>query len=181
MAEEEKKEEKASEAPPSKGGRKKMIIIGAIVFLLIAISLPVGYLVLHKEKKVEEAGSEVAKLGEWDDMKEGHGEEEELLDGEEPLGPLYPFDTFLVNLTGGGYIKMQMQVEFDARDIPKKFYARQTPLRDSIIALLASKTRSDLEGKKGYDSLKDGLREIINETLKQEVIKKVYFTQFVVQ
>jgi flagellar basal body-associated protein FliL len=55
------------------------------------------------------------------------------------------------------------------------------PIRDSIITLLTQQDASDLEDLKGKEKLKKNIRELINERLHREDVRRVYFTQFVIQ
>jgi flagellar basal body-associated protein FliL len=67
------------------------------------------------------------------------------------------------------------------RDIPKRFYQKLTPLRDGLITVLASKRREDISNKDGRDNLKSEIREMVNDLMRKEDIKNIYFTQFVIQ
>lgn len=188
MAEEEKKPEGGEEgaaapAAAAKGGKKKLfIIIGGIVFLGLGIGIPV---VMMSGKGTKEPASEELEADAASKQKslvpEGQNEEEELVEGEEPLGAMYPMDTFVVNLNGGKYIRIGVQLEFVGRDIPSRFYSRQVLVRDSMITLLSSKSQDELQSAKDKEQFKTEVKDLVNEILKKEEIKKVYFTQFLVQ
>jgi flagellar basal body-associated protein FliL len=102
-------------------------------------------------------------------------------EGEEALGAIVPLDTFLLNLPGGKYIRVQMQLEFQSMDIPTRFYGRVVPIRDAIITLISNQKADDLQTTKGKDELKDNVRKIVNGQLRKELVRRVYFTQFVIQ
>jgi flagellar FliL protein len=55
------------------------------------------------------------------------------------------------------------------------------PIRDSIISLLTQMTAENLETLKGKDKLRAEIRSVINAALRKEEVKRVYFTQFVIQ
>jgi flagellar FliL protein len=113
---------------------------------------------------------------------EGSDEEADIQDGEEIPGAMLPLDTFVVNLLNGNkYVRCQVQLEFTEREVPKKFYAKLVPLRDAMITMLSNRTPEELSVQKGRDQLKADLKELVNEYLKKEVVKQVYFTQFVIQ
>jgi flagellar FliL protein len=97
------------------------------------------------------------------------------------LGAIIPFETFLVNLSGGKYIRLQAQVEFETLDVPRRFYTRAVPIRDGIISLLTQMTAENLETSKGKDKLRAEIRSTINTALRKEEVRRVYFTQFVIQ
>lgn len=182
MAEEEKKEAPEVETPevPHRGKRVAIAVAG-IVGLLIVVGVPAGYFLLKEEpKEVQEVSPEMSS--EPQQKPEGFDDaEEELEEGEEPLGAIVPFDTFLVNLSGGKYVRAQIQVEFETLDVPRRFYTRAVPIRDSIISLLTQMTAESLETLKGKDKLRSEIRSVINAALRKEEVKRVYFTQFVIQ
>ena len=182
MAEEEKKETAEVETPPVPHRSKRVVIaVAGIAALLIVVGVPAGYFLLKEEpKEVQEVTPEMSPESPRD-KPEGQDDAEELEEGEEPLGAIVPFDTFLVNLSGGKYIRAQIQVEFETLDVPRRFYTRAVPIRDSIISLLTQMTAEGLETVKGKDKLRAEIRSIINTTLRKEEVRRVYFTQFVIQ
>ena len=182
MAEEEKQEAPALEAPAAPNRNKRVLIAaGGVIALLIMVGVPAGYFLLKEEpKEVSEITPEMAP--ENPPKPEGDGDaEEELEEGEEPLGAIVPLETFLVNLSGGKYIRAQVQVEFETLDVPRRFYTRAVPIRDGIISMLTQLTAENLETAKGKDKLRAEIRSVINTTLRKEEVRRVYFTQFVIQ
>jgi flagellar basal body-associated protein FliL len=107
--------------------------------------------------------------------------EVELGEGEELLGAIVPLDAFLVNLSGGKYIRLQVQAELETPDIPRRFYSRVVPMRDQIITLLTQKTATELEDASGKEKLKLAIKDIMNQQLRREDVRRIYFTQFVIQ
>ena len=65
--------------------------------------------------------------------------------------------------------------------MPKRFYVRLVPIRDGVIRILSSRTPSELMSHEGKEALKQALKEMMNDVLKKEEVKNIYFTQFVVQ
>jgi flagellar FliL protein len=182
MAEEEKTEAPAAEAPATPHRNKRALIaVGGVVALLIMVGVPAGYFLMKEEpKEVSEVTPEMEPESKL--KAEGQDEaEEELEEGEEPLGAIVPLETFLVNLSGGKYIRAQVQVEFESLDVPRRFYTRAVPIRDTIISTLTQMTAENLEGAKGKDKLRSEIRSIINTALRKEEVRRVYFTQFVIQ
>jgi flagellar basal body-associated protein FliL len=181
MAEQETKEnpEVATPEAPSKK-KRTLIAVGGVVGLLVLIGAPAGYFLMKEEpKEVQEVKPDMAP--ETQHKPEGFEDVEELEEGEEPLGAIVPFDTFLVNLSGGKYIRTQIQVEFETLDVPTKFYTRQVPIRDSIISLLTQQTAEALQSAQGKERIRNDIRNLINQTLRKEDVRRVYFTQFVIQ
>jgi flagellar protein FliL len=180
MAEEaEEKKEIEAPAAPAASKKKLFLIIGGVVLLLAAIGVP-AFMMLSKS----DAGNEALSADAADEaglVAEGSNDEDELEEGEEGLGAIFPLDTFVVNLQGGRFIRCQLQFEFETRDVPKRFYAKLVPIRDAIISILTKRDAEDVISEKGKDTLKSEVREIVNEILRKEEVKTVYFTQFVVQ
>lgn len=177
------KEEAPAAAVPPPAGKKKMILIGGgVAALLLLIGVPV--MIFSMKPKTEdpnELSSGAAQEHGPALVAEGSHDEEELADGEESVGAFFPFENFVVNLSGGRYVRAQVQAEFVSKDVPKRFYARLVPIRDSIIGMLTSRAPDDLLSEKGKEALKNDIKDMINDLLKKEEVKKVYFTQFFIQ
>ena len=186
MAESEKDEKKEGEGtpPPPVKSKKKLFVIIGIVVLVVLIGTPVAIFTLRPAKKAADqiteapadAASHIAKP-----ELEGIQDEDELQDGEESLRAILPMETFVVNLTGGRYLRAQVQFEFSGREVPKRFYGKVIPIRDGIITLLSKKTSEELASEKGRETLKDELKGIVNQLLGKEEVKKTYFSQFLIQ
>ena len=194
MAEEKSKKEKdaknakdgegeAAPAPAKKSKKALFIGVGAGVGLLLLIGIPLIIMLMRSKPQIDPHAlpADAAKLQEPQHQPEGAAGEEEIEEGEEPLGAILPLETFILNLSGGKYIRMQIQFEFDGRDIPKRLYPRMVPLRDAIITLVTRKAADDLASEKGKEILRKELRDTVNEMLRKEEVKRVYFTQFVIQ
>jgi flagellar FliL protein len=179
---EETKEGESKEAAPApatgKSKKKLVIVIAIVVILLIAGGVTAAILSSGDQTKslAADAATENAEL-----VEEGAGEEEVIDDALESLGAIFPLETFLVNLTGGGFIKIQVQVEFVGRSVSKRFQIKLVPIRDGIIQVLSSRRREEILNKEGKENLKSELITLINETLGRNDIKNMYFTNFVVQ
>jgi flagellar FliL protein len=183
MAEEaENKESTEQETPASASGRKKIVILGvAVCMLLLGIGAPLAFMLLKTPEVTIEEPVIPQPIEEPDPVEEGAGEESEAQEGEEMIGAIVPLETFLANLDGGKYIRLQLQAELETPDVPKRFYARIVPIRDEIIAYLTQQTAESLESQGGKDKLKAKVREIINQNLRREDVRTIYFTQFVIQ
>ncbi len=185
---ESEKGEKSGEAAeaaaaPAKSKKTLLMTIVGVVVLLLLIGIPVTVLMMKKTKPegTEQIAEDAALHGGQAPEAEGTLDEDEVEEGEEVLGAIFPFETFVVNLSGGRYLRAQVQLEFTDRDVPKRFYAKLIPIRDKMIELLSAKNAEDLAGTKGKDDLKQQVKETINDLLRKEDVRKVYFTQFVIQ
>ena len=172
----------ASAVPPVKSKKKLFIIIGGVVGLILLLGVPAAFFLLKSKPVVTGEVGESAGIAVDDgSLVEGAEDEDEYDENETPLGAIFPMDSFVVNLTGGKYLRIQIQLEFEEREVPKRFYARLVPVRDRILSLLASRTQDDISSQQGRDALRLEIKDLINEILRKEEVKIVYFTQFVVQ
>jgi len=81
---------------------------------------------------------------------------------EEPaVGALLPLDTFIANLD-----------EFNAR-VPQ--------MRDLMLTLLTSKLFAEVRTPEGKAVLRDEIIKRMNRALNMDLVKAVYFTEFIVQ
>ncbi len=189
MAEEEENneatEEEATEGSSenASGGSKKMLLIGGgVLGLLLLIGTPLVIMSLGGEEEVPTEQLEAtAAQDEQNVIFEGFGEEDELDEDEETLGAIFPMETFVVNLSTGGYLRCQAQIEFETRNVPRRYYTKSVPIRDAIISLMSQQNKEDLLELKARGRLKDEIRTVINEILKGEDVRTVYFTQFLIQ
>ena len=192
MAEEENneaegtEEEGSTEAAPAEGGNSKKLLFigGGVLLLILLVGAPLIVFLMMSgsgEETEKESPGAAKEKEELVLLMEGFDEEDESEENQKPLGAFYPFETFVVNLSGGGYLRVQAHVEFVKRDIPKKFYSKLVVIRDSLINVLSNKSRKDLGDEEGRADLKAEMRDMINEKLRKQEIEKVYFTQFVIQ
>lgn len=189
MADEEKDKKEGEEGegkqtPPaaSKSNKTMIIAIVGVVVLLIIIAVGAFFFIQSTKSNDTLLGADAASSSDDESLEAQAGvSEDELEEDDASLGAIFPFETIVVNLSGGSFLRCQIQLEFLGRDIPKRFYSKLTPIKDTIITTLASKRREDIANKEGRDDLKSILREVINDLLKREEIKNVYFTQFLIQ
>jgi flagellar protein FliL len=187
MAEDKKNKEgeeegSAESSAPKKKSKKGLFIGLGIAVLLIAIGVPLA-IFMTKEKKEEPKSAEKVSVDVSKDNshKLSTEAEEELQEGEEILGAIAPLDAFVVNLRGGRFIRVQVQLEFVERDVPKRLFQRAAIVRDAIITLLTTKSAEEMLDREGKEKLRKEIRSLVNESIRKELVKQVYFTQFVVQ
>jgi len=75
----------------------------------------------------------------------------------------------------------RIQLEFIEREVPSRYYSREVVLRDSVIALLNTKTKDELLSSRGKDNLRSEIKELMNEALKKALIEHVYFSEYVIR
>jgi flagellar protein FliL len=149
-----------------KGGRGKLLIIVAAVVLLGGGGAAAWFLgfIPHGADKAE------AK--------------EEVKEHKPTVGALLALDPFIANLAdedGKRYLKATIQVEFFADKVPEEFSARTPQMRDLMLTLFTSKLFSEIRTPQGKAVLRDEIINRMNRTLNHDLVKAVYFTEFVVQ
>lgn len=175
--------EEGSEAKEKKPLNLPLVISVAALVIVLLGGAAAAYFISRDEKEVVLNPDAVQQLEvkEIYLTEEGQGDDFDLEEDEEALGALFPLETFVVNLTNAGFLRIQIQVEFKTKIVPKRFYTKLVPIRDALIGLLSVKQRDSLVNSNGKDELKVEIQEIINATVGKEVVKNIYFTQFVIQ
>jgi flagellar protein FliL len=162
---EEKKEK------PSGGGKKKLIII--ILAVLILVGGGVGAFLAMGGKGHE--GDEESSDGE---------EAEEEAEHEEEAAPAFvqPLEPFIVNLqVKGSFLKTTIQLRFSTPEPPPHIENEIPKVRDSVIRILTGKAASDILSAEGKETLREEIRDAVNEALGGEDVTEIYFTEFIVQ
>ena len=118
----------------------------------------------------------------------------------EATGVLYPTRERIVNLADTGilrYLKTTIVLEvFDPEnptgavksaetkgkeELPKDLKPKAVVIEDKITAILSAKTATELMTAAGKQHLKQELREGLNQTLHEDRILGVFFTDFIIQ
>lgn len=185
---EESEIQEVSNKSPRKLLENKFVLAGAVFLICVSIGAPIGYFLMPSAPQEESASEEPIESTEHAEhtdhfglKQEGEYEEIILLDGEEAPGAIAPLETFLVNLADEKYIRMQVQVEFNTPDVPSQLSYKLVAIRDELITHLTQQSATSLMAIQGKTDLKQVIREAINKQLKREVVRNVFFTQFVIQ
>jgi flagellar FliL protein len=99
-------------------------------------------------------------------------------------GPLLALEPFIANLADESdtrYLKATFQVEFLGTTVPPGVDARLPQIRDLLLTLLTSKTFAEIRTPEGKEQLRDEIIARINGVLMRDIVKTVYFTEFIVQ
>jgi flagellar FliL protein len=194
MAEKEETETENEEGK-KKSGNMLLIIIIAVLLLILIIGGVVGFLMMSNHDAEAEAGhgakTEVAAEGhapEGEKAAEGHAAEGEGHGGGEAatkeVGIMFTLDTFTVNLlseSGRRYLKCQLNLEMEGKELSPELEEKKPVFRDIIIRVLSSKSLEEISTVKGKEKLKEQIVTELNMRLKDGKVKNVYFTDFVVQ
>ena len=155
-------------AAPKKSPLKLILIIGMV--LVLGAGGFIGWQMFSKGKKADTpAGVEAIP--------------ERLTEG---MSIMCPLKSFIVNLAdksglGRRYLKITMELEV-ASEKGKELVDKQTAkLRDSILFVLSSLSYDEINSTGGKMRLKRSLLSRIKQTLGADVVRKVYFVEFVVQ
>ncbi len=172
MAEEETEEQSTEESGSTKKSNLVLIIIiVALVLVLLVVGVVVAMLV---------GGDDGEPAASSSSAKEKPAK---MMDAME-VGPMFPLDTFTVNLlsdSGRRYLKVQMNLELDGEELAAELESKTAVVRDVIIRLLSSKTLEEISTAKGKEKLKEQIVDQLNLRLRDGNLRQVYFTEFVVQ
>jgi len=93
-------------------------------------------------------------------------------------------DEFVVNLADGSHyakVTIALGLEKPLGEGGKLEPKILAPVRDTVIAVLSSKSMNELVSGEGKEKLKKDLKEKLNELLGKEIVKEVYFTSLTLQ
>jgi flagellar FliL protein len=165
----------AEDKTPAGGGKRTLLVVATLVTVLGLGGGSAYFLGLFGG----DGEAQAAKRG------TGHG------DGHDPTAPhdasegaIAALDSFVVNLADDGaqrYLKTTMKVEFFGGEIPALFKSREAQIRDLMLTLLSSKTVDDVRTVEGKAQLRDEVIARINRVVGGDVVKAIYFAEFIVQ
>lgn len=178
MAEEEVAE---GEEAAAEGGKKKiplwLIILIPSQVVLIG-GLVVVFLLLSGGEKPAEVPTEPT-------VAEQKVDPTKIKDASALIGPSFDLEPFVVNLIDDGrgprYLKTEMKFELESEEVRPEVEGRLSQIRDEILMLLTAKRVTDVESPDGKRILKDEIFTRVNKVLVTGRIKRVYFTEFVIQ
>ena len=153
--------EQPKEEKPKKSSKKLIIIIaGAVLFF--SISGFFAYTMLYSKKG-----------GHEEDSKKGKDSEKAVL---------VALDPFVLNLAEQGrFLKVTLQFELSDPAYQQLVENNTPQLKDAIIILLSSKSTEAIASPEGKLQLKDEILLRANQTIGKDVIRNLYFTEFVMQ
>jgi len=164
MAEETAQGEAAAPAAPPPKGRARLVLIGGAA-LVLAGAGGVGWYLMGPRGATAKPP-------------------EPAVQAEPAVGAIESLETFIANLADEEekrYLKATVQVEFFAATVPHEFSAHGPQVRDLLLTLLTSKTFAEIRTPEGKAVLREEIINRINRVLRDDLVKAVYFTEFVVQ
>ena len=177
MADDQNKEE----APKKKGKGKLLIIIIAVV-VLIVVGVAVKMFVLGGKKQPP-----AKKQAQQTQQTETQGEPV----SEQNLEPVVvgPIIVNLADAGGDRYLKLKL-VLLEAKKKAQEAKKEETKtgmsledavIRNAIIITTSAKTSDDLLSVSGKEELKNELITAINKALHRNLVRKIFFTEFIIQ
>ncbi|UCH81526.1 MAG: flagellar basal body-associated FliL family protein [Nitrospiraceae bacterium] len=151
-----------SEDAPKKKGNKTLIIIIAAACIVLGAGGFVGFKLLAS-KGVEEEPKKVEVAEKTS---------------------IISLDPFVLNLADRGrYLKVTIQFEIADNSFQEALNRKTPQIRDTIITLVSSKSLNSISSPEGKFQLKDELLFRANQImgLDKDVIKNLYFSEFVMQ
>jgi flagellar FliL protein len=100
------------------------------------------------------------------------------------LGPIYPLETFIVNLGDEGgkrYLRITMNLELTEDKFEAQMEHRLPQVRDAILTILPTKSFDDIHTVEGKTLLRNEIIAKLNNLFGLEGIANIYFTEFVIQ
>ena len=157
----ESEDVKESEEDKPKKSKLKLIIIGVLVLLLGGG----GFYGYSKYKQGKEKDAEAE---------------------EEKVSIICPLKSFVVNLfdkrgIGKRYLKITMILEVETEEDSLKIEENMPQLRDTILILLSSLSLKEINSMEAKLALKHEILLRVNQLLGNNIVHKLYFTEFVVQ
>ncbi len=188
MADKEKKEDQADQG--SKGNKMKLIIIAAAAVILV-IGVGVGAYFLGAASSKSQDMPAATTPGEPPEAAPtptpppsaiAQIAPQAMTGG--PVGPMVEVDNFIINLLDmdtSRYLKAKISLEVSTPQTAEEIQARMSQIRDAILLLAGNKTYAELRDLQGKMQLRAELLGHINALLETGQVKKIYFTDFVIQ
>jgi flagellar FliL protein len=158
------RDEQNQEKSQSQSNNNKMLIIIVSVAVVVCITAVSAVFMLHGGSR-----DSVAK-------------EDKTEKGESVI--MFTQDPFIVNIYDGQdlrYLKVRMDLELTGADAKNELTARQSQLRDAVLAILTTKTLQDVQNLQGKNQLKTEILAALSKIVAPGKVKQIYFTDFVVQ
>ncbi|MCK4690774.1 MAG: flagellar basal body-associated FliL family protein [Desulfuromonadales bacterium] len=123
-------------------------------------------------------------LGGEDEKISPEQEQAELEKQARQVGPMVSIDTFIVNIIDdeeSRYLKASITIEVNTPETAMEVSERMPQIKDAILLLVGNKTFSELQDLQGKIQLRAELINRLNSILLNGKVKRIYFTDFVVQ
>ena len=159
----------AAEQSDEGGKSKKKLIIIIVVVLVLLIGGGVAAFLL---------------MGGEEDKISPEEEQAALEMQAQQVGPMVNIESFIVNILDdqeSRYLKAAITLEVANEGVSIELKQRMAQVKDSILLLIGNKTFSELNDLQGKMQLRAELLNKVNSILLKGKVKRIYFTDFVVQ
>lgn len=154
------------------GGKKALGKMGLLIAAAVVLVAGVGF------------GAYWLGSGKAPGPSAGAGVAEASRAATEAIGPMIDIAPFIVNILdndGTRYLKAALTLEVETAAGQQEVMERMPQLRDAILLVASNKTFDELRDLQGKLQLRAELLARINEIMRRERVKRIYFTEFVVQ
>jgi flagellar FliL protein len=172
-------------APPPKS-TKKLILFG-LIGLLVVGAVAGGIFFYFNKGKAPAGDNAVAAEAPKEEEKKaegGHGEEkkgEGEKKGSALMVTLEPFILNLADVDTNRYLKISIVLEFADAKGASAAESKMPQIRDALILLMSSLTYGDIHSVEGKLTLQSEILNRLNKVLEGAVVRRIYFTDLVVQ
>ncbi len=160
-------------AEPEKKSSKKIIVIIGFVLLVVGSGVAAYFLAPKLTGSEPKEAKEVAT----------EGGAEKVASKPKKVKVIIPIKTLVVNVKGGSgrFLKVGIEMEGESKEVEAEAKESMAEIRDQLITILTTKNTSEIVSTEGKRKIKLEIIRKANKILKSGKIKKVYFTDFVMQ
>jgi flagellar FliL protein len=174
MARKEKEQAKDQEQAQDGGQKKKGGILKWIILLVFLLLLGGGGFFAYTFF-LAPSGQNATNT-----VESGTDKADEALQNTSMVS-LPPFVVNLADPLGRRYLKISLDMELSGEQAAGRVEAQMPKIKDKLLLLLSSKTYSDLSTMSAKMELKGEIVNRVNQVLGENVVKGVYFTEFIIQ
>jgi flagellar FliL protein len=180
--------DKKDEKKAAGGGNKKILMIVVAANVLLAGGL--GYVFLSSKDKGAEPAKGAKKAASehegGDEEGEGGEEGEEEAHAKSQFGPLLEVGSFVANLQSPPgqpprYIKVSVSVEALNEESKVRLESALIPIKTEALMMLSNAKAEDVVGQEKMMALSENLAKRVNKLIGKKSVKRVYFSELVVQ
>jgi len=169
--------------PPGAKPKKKKILIYAGIGVVGIVAVALAFFFVFNPSKPGGGGKDNAAVQEKKEGGHGggHGGKEGGKVGNPLTFALEPFILNLADIESNRYLKISITLEFDAPRSTQEAEQRTPQIRDAMILLMSSLTYGDIHSIAGKLTLQSEIQNRISKIVEPGSVKRVYFTDLVVQ
>ena len=192
----DEKEEVESTDEEAKPGKLKFVLFAIAGLVLLAAGVGVGFVLggSSPDDSPTTLEAEAGDEGHSAEVEDGHGDEES--EHAEPAADehgggsdgailgTYKLDSFIANIADRDrdrFLKLRVELELNNERVEEELDQRLPHIRDIVISLLGSKSFEEVRSIEGKDLLREEMLQRINSLLGTGKVRRIFFTEFIVQ